>query len=113
MTSVWAIGSTTGSVLMSPRNTAAILQRHGRLQRLAFGVAYNGQDNYSATKSELLFLANAYADLGTWWCITPFIGAGVGTYRVTISGFTDNGVTNLQLPPPPAVPYAGGPPGGE
>jgi opacity protein-like surface antigen len=76
----------------------------------AFGVAYNGQDNYSATKSELLFLANAYADLGTWWCITPFIGAGVGTSRVTISGFTDNGVTNLQLPAPPAVPYAGGPP---
>ena len=25
-----------------------------------------------------MFLANAYIDLGTWWCITPFIGAGVG-----------------------------------
>jgi opacity protein-like surface antigen len=76
----------------------------------AFGVAYNGQDNYSASKSELLFLANAYVDLGTWWCITPFVGAGVGTSRVTISGFSDNGVNNLQQPGAPALPFAGGPP---
>jgi opacity protein-like surface antigen len=59
------------------------------------GFPYNGIDNYSASKSELLFLANAYVDLGTWWCITPFIGAGVGASRVSISGFTDNGSTNL------------------
>jgi opacity protein-like surface antigen len=76
----------------------------------AFGVAYNGQDNYSASKSELLFLANAYVDLGTWWCITPFVGAGIGTSRVTISGFSDNGVNNLQQPAAPALPFAGGPP---
>jgi opacity protein-like surface antigen len=50
-----------------------------------------GTDSYTATKSELLFLANAYADLGTWWCITPFVGAGVGTARVSISNFTDTG----------------------
>jgi opacity protein-like surface antigen len=74
----------------------------------AFGVAYNGQDNYSASKSELLFLVNAYADLGTWWCITPFVGAGVGTSRVTISGFSDNGVNNLQQAPGGV--FAGGPP---
>ena len=48
-----------------------------------------GTDAYGATKSELLFLANAYVDLGTWWCITPFLGAGVGTSRVTIGNFTD------------------------
>jgi opacity protein-like surface antigen len=74
------------------------------------GATGYGSDVYNAQKSEWLVLANAYADLGTWWCITPFIGAGVGTSRVTISGFTDNGVTNLQLPPPPAAPFAGGPP---
>jgi len=73
----------------------------------AFGLAYNGQDNYNASKSELLFLANAYVDLGTWWCVTPFIGAGIGTSRVSISGFTDTGVNNLQLTAPPSV---GGPP---
>ncbi len=50
-------------------------------------------DDYTASKSEWLFLANAYVDLGTWWCITPFIGAGIGTSRNTISNFVDTGAT--------------------
>jgi opacity protein-like surface antigen len=49
-------------------------------------------DNYSASKSEWVAMANAYVDLGTWWCVTPFIGAGVGMARNTISGFRDDGV---------------------
>jgi opacity protein-like surface antigen len=53
-----------------------------------------GVDNYHGSKSEWLFLANAYADLGTWWCITPFIGAGIGGARVTINGFGDEGLVN-------------------
>ena len=57
------------------------------------GVPASGADNYRAIKSEWLVMANAYADLGTWWCITPFIGAGVGTARVNISNFTDQGLT--------------------
>jgi len=73
----------------------------------ASGLNYNGQDNYNASKSELLFLANAYVDLGTWWCVTPFIGAGVGASRVNISGFTDTGVNNFQQTTPP---FIGGPP---
>ena len=52
------------------------------------GPAY-GVDTYNATKNEWVVLANAYVDLGTWWCITPFIGAGVGGARVAINGFTD------------------------
>jgi opacity protein-like surface antigen len=51
-----------------------------------------GIDTYNASKSEWLFLANAYVDMGTWWGITPFIGAGVGTAQVTLSNFTDVGV---------------------
>jgi opacity protein-like surface antigen len=54
-----------------------------------------GSDVYNASKSEWLFLANAYVDLGTWWCITPYIGAGVGTARVSIANFTDSGVSSL------------------
>jgi opacity protein-like surface antigen len=46
-------------------------------------------DEYRASKSEWLFLANAYADLGTWWCVTPFVGLGVGFSRNTISSFLD------------------------
>lgn len=48
-------------------------------------------DDYNASKSELLFLANAYVDLGTWWCITPFVGAGIGASNNTITSFTDIG----------------------
>jgi opacity protein-like surface antigen len=46
-------------------------------------------DEYRASKSEWLFLANAYVDLGTWYSLTPFVGAGVGTSRNTISSFVD------------------------
>jgi opacity protein-like surface antigen len=53
------------------------------------GAVTPGVDTYTGTKSEWLFLANGYVDLGTWWCVTPFIGAGVGTSRVTISNFVD------------------------
>ncbi|HEY3891567.1 MAG TPA: outer membrane beta-barrel protein [Bradyrhizobium sp.] len=49
-------------------------------------------DNYSGSKSEWVAMANAYVDLGTWWCVTPFIGAGIGASRNTISGFRDDGV---------------------
>lgn len=69
-----------------------------------------GTDNYTATKSELLFLANAYVDLGTWWSVTPFIGAGIGAARVSIANFTDTGF--FHVPPFPSAPvpsfnYAG------
>jgi opacity protein-like surface antigen len=53
-----------------------------------------GVDNYSGSKSEWVFLANAYVDLGTWWCITPYIGAGIGGAQVNISGFRDDGFNN-------------------
>jgi opacity protein-like surface antigen len=46
-------------------------------------------DEYRASKSEWLWLANAYVDLGTWWNVTPFIGAGVGMSYNRISDFID------------------------
>jgi opacity protein-like surface antigen len=42
--------------------------------------------------SSSVFMANAYVDLGTWWCLTPFIGAGVGGAYNRISGVQDNGI---------------------
>lgn len=56
-----------------------------------------GVDDYYASKSETLVLANAYLDLGTWWCVTPFIGAGVGFSRNTISQFRDVNVVTAGL----------------
>jgi len=50
---------------------------------------FDGTNEYTAKKSELLFLFNAYLDLGTWKSITPFVGAGIGASRNTISNFRD------------------------
>jgi opacity protein-like surface antigen len=44
--------------------------------------------NYSAAVT----MANIYVDLGTWWCLTPYIGAGVGGAFNTVSGVQDNGL---------------------
>jgi len=64
-------------------------------------------DNYSASKSEAVFMANAYVDLGTWWCVTPFIGAGIGTSYNRISGFRDDGTgSTFGVARPPSVTYA-------
>jgi opacity protein-like surface antigen len=49
-------------------------------------------NNYTAKKSEWLFLANVYADLGTWGGVTPFIGAGLGFARIGIHSFRDAGI---------------------
>jgi opacity protein-like surface antigen len=46
-------------------------------------------DRYTASKYEWTFLLNGYVDLGTWYRVTPFIGAGVGVSRNTITNFGD------------------------
>jgi opacity protein-like surface antigen len=46
-------------------------------------------DIYHGSKSEFTTLVNLYADLGTWWCVTPFIGAGVGASYNRIHDFYD------------------------
>jgi opacity protein-like surface antigen len=48
-------------------------------------------DLYDGNQSAWVTLVNAYLDLGTWWCVTPFIGAGVGAARTTIASFSDVG----------------------
>ena len=49
-------------------------------------------NDYRGTKSEWVFLANAYADLGTWYGITPFVGAGAGFAINRIDHFRDTNV---------------------
>jgi opacity protein-like surface antigen len=48
-------------------------------------------DVYQGGYKAWVGLVNVYADLGTWWCITPFIGAGVGAASVTTTGLQDSG----------------------
>jgi len=49
-------------------------------------------DRYTGSKYEWTGLLNGYVDLGTWWNFTPFLGAGVGFSRNTITNFGDVGV---------------------
>jgi opacity protein-like surface antigen len=51
-------------------------------------------NDYRAKKSEWLFMANAYADLGTFSGITPYVGAGLGASYNTISHFRDINIIN-------------------
>jgi opacity protein-like surface antigen len=53
---------------------------------LASGRCY---DNYNGRLSNAVFLANAYADLGNWSGVTPFVGLGVGTARHRFTSLTD------------------------
>ncbi|MGM4926379.1 outer membrane protein [Tardiphaga sp. 804_B3_N1_9] len=71
------------------------------------GLVGTGVNNYNATKSEWVVMANGYVDLGTWWCVTPFVGAGVGMARVNIGNYTDNGAINVGSAG--GVPFIGGP----
>ena len=74
----------------------------------AYGLVGSGVNNYTASKSEWLIMANAYVDLGTWWNVTPFIGAGVGAARVTIANYTDNGAHNVNYDAASGGYYLGG-----
>ena len=65
---------------------------HGTQVITSGGATYT--DEYTASKSEWLFLLNGYVDLGTWSGFTPFVGAGVGTSRNTIHSFQDVNTPN-------------------
>jgi opacity protein-like surface antigen len=64
---------------------------HGQQVESAGGVTL--PDDYTALKSEWLFLANAFVDIGTWYGFTPYVGAGIGASLNTISNFMDQGAT--------------------
>jgi opacity protein-like surface antigen len=49
-------------------------------------------DLYDGDHSAIVALANVYLDLGTWWCVTPFIGAGVGGAWHRTAALTDIGL---------------------
>lgn len=51
-------------------------------------------NDYTATKSELVFMANGYYDFGNFSGITPYVGAGLGASYNTISNFRDINIIN-------------------
>jgi opacity protein-like surface antigen len=65
----------------------------------SFDIAnFNGTlipEHVTVHKSEIVALANVYADLGTWWCVTPFIGAGAGFAGVKLANFQETAIAGL------------------
>jgi opacity protein-like surface antigen len=56
---------------------------------------FTGGNRNTGSVSSMVFMANAYLDLGTWHGLTPFIGAGVGIAQNKVSGVTDQGYATL------------------
>ncbi|HEV7325642.1 MAG TPA: outer membrane beta-barrel protein [Bosea sp. (in: a-proteobacteria)] len=54
-------------------------------------------NTYKGNLSSMVALFNAYVDLGTWNCLTPYIGAGIGYASNRITGLTDQGILNGAL----------------
>jgi opacity protein-like surface antigen len=61
-------------------------------------------DAYSGGYSSWVGMINAYADLGTWWCVTPFVGVGIGGAYNMVSGLSDAGVISAVPGPGPGTP---------
>ncbi len=67
----------------------------GKTQVNARGVfdQVTGQgDAYQGYIKSWVFLANAFVDLGTWNCFTPFVGVGVGAAYNQLANFVDMGI---------------------
>lgn len=56
-----------------------------------------GTNEYTADIESWMGLANAYIDLGTYHCVTPYIGGGVGFASISVLGFKDVNVPNLSV----------------
>jgi opacity protein-like surface antigen len=56
-----------------------------------------GTDEYTASKRGLNLLLNGYVDIGNWYGLKPFVGAGVGAARITLENFKDANVVTQGL----------------
>jgi opacity protein-like surface antigen len=59
-------------------------------------------NTYKGNLSSMVALFNAYVDLGTWNCLTPYLGAGIGVAQNRVTGLTDQGANWID----PVGPFA-------
>lgn len=64
-------------------------------------------NTYKGNLTSLVTLFNGYIDLGTWNCLTPYIGAGIGFANNRINGLTDQGIVYANYPFGPVSPTLG------
>ena len=68
----------------------------------------NQTNTYKGNLTSLVTLFNGYFDLGTWNCLTPYLGAGIGFANHSVNGLTDNGINQAVGSPFANVSYAYG-----
>jgi opacity protein-like surface antigen len=85
----------------------ATAEYRSKTQVNAFGLYTFGGgtfgDQYQANLTSVVALANAYVDLGTWWCLTPYVGAGVGGAYNSLVDFDDIGIATSGAGTGPSV----------
>ena len=54
-----------------------------------------GTNEYTADIESWVGFANGYIDLGKWWCVTPYVGGGLGFASLSVLGLKDVNVPNL------------------
>ena len=88
------------------------ISRRDRISRALEQVAipslgYQNADFYRGNVSSFIGLVNGYVDIGTWYGITPFVGAGVGFSNNRLSGLTDAAASpipaTVSASPPAAI----------
>jgi opacity protein-like surface antigen len=93
MSDAYFIGAGVGYEWNSWLRFDATLEYRFKSNLYALGTYTNpapgGTDEYNGHLSSWVGLLNAYVDLGTWDCFTPFVGVGVGFARNTISDLVD------------------------
>jgi opacity protein-like surface antigen len=60
--------------------------------RGVYDVTTGQGDSYQGYLKSWVILANAFVDLGTWNCFTPFVGAGFGVAYNQLADFVDMGI---------------------
>jgi len=87
------IGGGVGYVVNNWLRLEGTAEYRAKSRVFAFGHFTDGNgfalDDYEANLKSWLFLANAFIDLGTWDCFTPFVGAGIGGTYNTLADFID------------------------
>jgi opacity protein-like surface antigen len=56
-----------------------------------------GTNEYTADIQSWVGLFNGYIDLGTYHCITPYVGGGVGFASISVNGLKDVNVPNQSV----------------
>lgn len=84
----------------------------GANDRIDYTNPYTGNpgiltNTYKGNLSSMVALFNAYVDLGTWNCLTPYIGAGIGVAQNRITGLTDQGANWVDTTGPLIQPTLG------